>query len=595
MKKEDNPYTIHTSIDNTTAELVRLVCTNCGGGLTLTDKTHAICPYCGQTFLVDEAKGTVININIDYEDVGEVKKTISSTKKMLVVFLVIMIIIVLGILGVNLAANFSVLSSSDRDAAFEENGELLAIFCKDIFGKEYKDITDEEFAGIRYIRYDSDRDVNDGFHVIRYSFTNYEDCESEEAFQDTIETWTYHSSKASWPSDFTMFTGLTRIDNSNSLWLSQMKYSKKAKISFIETSESLKNVTACFEPEYVRVLHMGAQNGSLEGIGEYKNLEEIVADGYPGPDGTLDITGIGNCTRLRKIYLKSGTVSAGLEELEKLDSVRSLYVSGAKLKDSAFLEKMPKLEELSTEIGESGDVSMLDSVSGLKKLFFMDNGEVEIESLLELKQLEEVNLDIDQEEQLQKLQKLTSLKVLDLRLKIFGRAGNPVDVSKLAGMPKLERLTIEDFWGNGITGMESVFNKPGMKEISIGDGGISPDMTKLFLNPGLLEDNLSVEKVRMTGWISAKDSRKEGDFDILLHYPNLKKLDLGGSGINDISFLAAFQNLEVIDLQENEITDYSPLDSCKKLKRIYIFGNPEKEPVFSRNIQVYTEPHVGSL
>lgn len=595
MKKEDNPYTIHTSIDNTTAELVKMVCTNCGGGLTLTDKTHARCPYCGQTFLVDEAKGTVININIDYENAGEVNKTLSSTKKMLVAFFVIIIITVLAILGVNLAANFSALSSSDRDAAFEENGELLAIFCKDIFGKEYKDITDEEFASIRYICYDHDRDVNDGFHVIKYSFTNYEDCESEEAFQDTIETWTYHSSKASWPSDFTMFTGLTRMDNNNSLWLSQMKYSQKAKISYIETSESLKNVTACFEPEYVRVLHMGAQNGKLEGIGEYKNLEEIVADGYPGADGTLDITGIGNCTRLRKIYLKSGTVSAGLEELEKLTSVRSLYVSGTKLKDSTFLEKMPKLEELYTEIGESGDVSMLASVPDLKKLYFKDNGEVEIESLLELKHLEEVNLDIDQEEKLQQLQQLTSLKVLELKLKIFGGMRDSVDVSGLAKMPKLEKLTIEDFWGNGITGMESIFNKPGMKEISIGDESISPDMTKLFLNPSLLEDNLSVEKVKMTGWISAKDSKKEGDFDILLHYPNLKKLDLGGCGIDDISFIAEFQNLEVIDLQENEITDYSPLDSCKKLKRIYIYGNPKKDPVFSSNIQVYTEPYMESL
>ncbi len=595
MKKEDQPYTVHTSADNTAAELVQLICTNCGGGLTLTDRTHARCPYCGQTFLVDEAKGVVININIDYEGAEEVNQTIRSTKKVLVWFLVIAVITVLVILGVNLAANFSVLSSSDRDAAFEENGEFLAIFCKDIFGKEYKDITDKEFASIRYIRYDSDRDVNDGFHVIKYSFTNYEDCESEETFQDTIETWTYHSSKASWPSDFTMFTGLTRIDNSNTLWLSQMKYSKEAKISYIETSESLKNVTACFEPEYVRVLHMGAQNGNLEGIGEYKNLEEIVADGYPGPDGTLDITGIGNCTRLRIIYLKSGTVSAGLKELEKLGSVRSLYVSGVMLKDSAFLGKMPKLEELCTEIGESGDLSMLAEVPDLKKLYVTDNGEVEIEPLFEMKQLEEVNLDIDQEEKLQQLQQLTSLKALDLRLKIFARAGNPVDVSGLAGMPKLEKLSIEDFWGDGITGMESVFNKPGMKEISIGDTGISPDRTKLFLNPGVLEDNLSVEKIKMTAWINADNSKKEEDFKILLHYPNLKKLDLKGNGIEDIGFTADLQNLEAINLQGNKITDYSPLDSCKKLKRIYIYGNPEKDPVFSGNVQVYKEPHVGSL
>ncbi len=99
----------------------------------------------------------------------------------------------------------------------------------------------------------------------------------------------------------------------------------------------------------------------------------------------------------------------------------------------------------------------------------------------------------------------------------------------------------------------------------------------------------------MTAWINADNSKKEEDFKILLHYPNLKKLDLKGNGIEDIGFTADLQNLEAINLQGNKITDYSPLDSCKKLKRIYIYGNPEKDPVFSGNVQVYKEPHVGSL
>lgn len=595
MKKEENPYTIHTSIDNTVAELVKLECTNCGGALKLTDKTHAKCPFCGQAFLIDEAKGTVININIDYEGTEEVNQTINSTKRVLVLFLVIIVIFVLGILGVNIAANSSAMSSSDRDAAFEENGELLAIFCKDIFGKEYKDITDEEFASIRYIRYDSDRDVNDGFHVIKYSFTNYEDCESEEEFQDTIETWTYHNTKASWPSDFTMFTGLTRIDNSNSLWLSLTKYSEDAKISYIETDEALVNVTPCFPPEYVKVLHMGAQGGSLEGIEEYKNLEELVVDGYSGRGAELDITGLGSCTKLTKIYLSSGTVSAGLEELEKLENIRSLYVSGVELKDSVFLRKMPELEELSTKIGESGDVSMLEEVPNLKKLHLTDSEEVDIESLLCLKKLEEVNLDIDSQEMLQQLTQLENLKVLEIDLKIFGGSGNTADVSVLAELPKLEVLKIDDFWDGDIAGMESIFNKQGMRIIAIGDEVNTSMNAKVVLDPDLLEDNSSVEAVKLTGWKNAADGQEQEHYDILRHYPNLKRLDLGGNEIADIGFIADLQNLEVIDLQENEITDYSPLESCKKLKLIYIYGNPETEPDLPENIVVDKELSSGSV
>lgn len=595
MKKEENSYTIHTSGDNTAAELLKLECTNCGGSLKLTDPTHAICPFCGQTFLIDEAKGTVININIDYENTAEVHQSINSTKKVLILFLVVIIVFVLVILGVNIAANSSAMSSSDRDAAFEENGMLMAIFCKDIFGKEYKDITDEEFASIRYIRYDSDRDVNDGFHVVKYSFTNYEDCESEEEFQDTIETWTYHSSKASWPSDFTMFTGLTRVDNKNSLWLASTRYSKEARISCIETDEVLEHVTACFQPEYVKVLHIGAQTGKLEDIDKYKNLEELVLNDHPMWGEELDITGIGSCTKLSKLYLRSGKAGRGIEELENLSGLKSLYISGVALEDSDFLREMPQLEELYTELGEDADVSMIKEVPNLKKLHFTDSDEIEIEDLLCLKQLEEVNLEIDEIEDLQKLAQLKNLKVLELELEIFGGLKDPVDMSVLAELPKLEELKISDFWDGELAGMEQVFNKQGMRVIAIGDEMNTTMRTVLILNPELLEDNPSVEAVKMAGWKSSADGQKETQYDILRHYPNLRRLDIGGCGIDNIEFIAGFQNLEMVDLQENEITDYSPLESCKRLQKIYTRGNPKSDPKLPETIEVDGEPCLESV
>ena len=51
LRKEG--YVIRTSNDNEKAELLELQCKNCGGFLELTDKTHAVCPYCGQKYLID--------------------------------------------------------------------------------------------------------------------------------------------------------------------------------------------------------------------------------------------------------------------------------------------------------------------------------------------------------------------------------------------------------------------------------------------------------------------------------------------------------------------------------------------------------------
>lgn len=595
MKKDENQYTIHTSIDNTVAELVKLECTNCGGSLKLTDPTHASCPYCGQSFLIDEAKGTVINISFDYEDTPEVRQTINSTRKMLVLFLVIIVIFVLVILGINIAANSSVFSSSDRDAAFEENGRLLAIFCKDVFGKDYKDVTDEELASIRYIRYEGDRDVNDGFHVIKYSFTNYEDCESEEEFQNTIETWTYHNTKANWPSDFTMFTGLTRVDNSSSLWFSLTEYSKEAQISYIETDEVLANVTASFQPEYVKVLHMGSQSGHLEGIEEYKNLEELVVDGYSGRGEQLDITGIGSCTELETLYLNSGIVNAGLEELKKLSNIKSLYLSGVELKDSSFLKDMPNLEELSTNIGESGDLSMLENVPNLKRLHFIDNELTDIDALLSLKELEEVNITVDELEQLRQVTRLENLKSLEVDLQIFGDGRSAVDVSVLADLPNLEILKIDDFWDGDLAGMEYIFNKQGMKSIAVGDETYTSLMTQVVLNPDLLVDNPSVEEVKLAGWKNAEDGKQEKNYDFLLHYPNLRVLDLGGNELQEVDFIADLTNLEAVDLQGNNISDFSPLSSCRKLKQLYIYGNPQTTPEFPETVEVYTEAEYKSI
>lgn len=589
-KGKEDKYTIHTSIDNKTGELVKLKCSNCGATLELVDKTHAKCPFCGQVFLIDEAKGTVIDIDIDDGDVAEIKNTLNSTIRAILIFLVVVVFIVACILGMNLAANKSTFSSSDRDAEMEENGDLMRIFCKDIFGKEYGDITEEEFESIRYIRYDFERDVNDSFNVVEYSFTNYEDCASEEEFQDTIQKWSYSGNKSCWPSDFTMFTGLTRIDTRNSLWLSQVEFSKKAKISCVETDDQLSAVSSHFNPENIKVLHIGTQFDDLEGIEDYKNLEELEIECYSTSE-EVDISGLGVCTNLKKLNLNFASSYKGLEVLQNLKELKSIYISGVELKDSSFLKEMPDLEEIYTMSGESGDLSMLSYLPNLKRLHFTDSEPIDPSKLLQLEHLEELELEIDEKEDLQSLTQLKSLKSLNLHLTIFlGYQEEPVDVSALAELPYLEEMTLSDFWEGEITGVESILNKSTMKSLYLGGrSGIGSRM-KIVLNPELLVDNPSLECLKMVKWEnSEKDWEVEDNYDILTHYSNLRKLEMPKCELTNIEFMSGLTNLEVVNVQENEVTDYSPLLSCKKLRKIYVSGNPQKETGLSESVEVYRE------
>ena len=48
--RNDDQYTIRTRSYNEKPELMGLECKKCGGVLELTDRTHAVCPYCGQRY-----------------------------------------------------------------------------------------------------------------------------------------------------------------------------------------------------------------------------------------------------------------------------------------------------------------------------------------------------------------------------------------------------------------------------------------------------------------------------------------------------------------------------------------------------------------
>lgn len=88
-------------------------------------------------------------------------------------------------------------------------------------------------AQIRYIKYDYLRENDEWVNRIYYSFTNYEDCDSEEEFLETIQSWSSNDPYVVRATDFSMFTGITRVDTDNSVGLSDITFSKEAHISYV--------------------------------------------------------------------------------------------------------------------------------------------------------------------------------------------------------------------------------------------------------------------------------------------------------------------------------------------------------------------------
>ncbi len=558
-------YVIRTSNTGERAELLELQCKNCGGFLELVDRTHGVCPYCGQKYLIDEAKGTIINVHVDYSGSEEMKEAVNSTKKTLIIFLIVAAVITAGILVFNIAARKSVFSTSDADAPVDENGILLRIFCKDIFGKEFEDITAEEFARIRYIRCAYEREGSETFNVISYSFTNYEDCDSEEAFQDTVKKWTYRSKQVSWPSDYTMFTGLTRIDNTDAVWLSLVRFSPDCRISYVDTDDRLDTVAAVVNPENVKVLHIGIMGNNLADIGQFKNLEELSVDTNLS-SRTADISGISQCRHLKSLKLRCGEGYEGLESLTELKELKSLYIDKMPAPEWGFLKGLDQLEELFIYTGEDADLSVLKALPNLRKVDFLDQCYILPEELKKLSAVEELTAAVREPECLPVLAGFENLRSLDLHMAIHVY-DEPVDISPLADIRGLEALYLDNFWGCQYTGAESVLNLPGLKVFRLGQGAGSD--AEILMDEELLKGSGVLEEI---GFLNCRIldpvTQEDRDFGFIARFPGVKRLYLDECGLTDISFAAELGDLRECSLMDNAITDLSPLLTCRKLAAV---------------------------
>ena len=607
---------MNQNTNNEQLSYLKLQCPECGAPIKVTQDSHAICPFCNQTFLIDESEGLIVNINMDYGNSKETKKTIYITLIALSFFLLTAFLILLAIFFVNYDAIHSNFFSSDYEWGVT-GANVGKKLCEDIFDKRYQEISDDEFATIRYIQYDNEQlsGTDESIHIVQYSFTDYQDCENEEEFQSTIKTWTCQEYISNDPCDqspdFSMLTGLTRIAMDEHMYqYSKSKFSKSANIRYVSCySQSIdtRDIQEVINPEKVEVLeYMLTQD--IEGIKEFSNLKTLQIDVWFGSE--FDISEIEQCQNLEKLVItERSTDFIGLEKIEKLKNLKSLSLPSLYLHECDFIKNLTNLEQLTIEIdNENSKTEMLRNLKKLNTLHLSGNSCVPSKVIKQLPNVTTLKLSINSSEALRALKKLTNLTTLDVCIEVPSRTGQAtLNISSLAKFPNLEYLHIQpkpDFSSDKlyIYGLESLLNNSKLKGIYINERepsfmSSSDNNLILCIDKDSFHTN---DTLRQLQFVSCAFQDKNTDnvisLDFVTHYPNLEYLVADDCDIEDISFITSLPNLKYCSLTHNNLQDFTPLNQCRFLEVVAIYGNPNDTPELSEEIIILTgEPDSVTL
>ena len=561
---------IRTSRKNERSEFVKLECVNCGATPEMVDKKHALCRYCGQRYLVDDAEGRLIlDVNIKYGGNDEqTKRALKAVIVVLVVFLILAILVIKEIWEYNVPARESQLINEKEEAERVETDRVLELFCEEVFGKKYEKITQEELDSIRYISWDYS--VQGDITELTYSFTDYRDCESEEEFQATIQRWAGVNMHL--PMDFTMFKGLTRVDR----FASPMTFSQDAKISSLCTDLGLEHVREKINPQYVEVLHfeIGSLCGDyVEGLKEYSSLKELYLTGYQ--DTAMDMKELLEGKSLERLQVECHVQGyTNLEALGEQIHLKELWLEHSEVSDLSFLQNLKELEILGINTEAKPDYSVLAQLPKLK-VFDSYNSCLSAREIRGLQNVEVLNIEIDTQQALQELSKLSQLKRLVVHMNDIW-IYDVVDISALSQLPQLQYLSM---YGGTYKGVEGLYNHPTIEELWLSRNIVQTE--KLTPNPNLKGVSLSEEKV-----IDATTGEPVAVKEFLKLFPNIEVLSLSECRLTNVSFLAEYENLRNCNLQFNKIVDFSPLNQCKKLEKVYVYDNPYEELSFSDEVKV---------
>ena len=293
--------------------------------------------------------------------------------------------------------------------------------------------------------------------------------------------------------------------------------------------------------------------------------------------------------------------------IERLGEVEQLLVCGETLMGTlqeheeqvGFAHDRYAVETTHGDIGD-GDLELLAQCTNLRVLILDYQQITDLSPLADLP-LEYLSLTGNQISDLSPLVGQTELRVLDL-------GENPVrSVEVLAGLTALQEVTLE---ATGITSVET-FEGSGIQSLNVRGTWVTdfsplescPSLSRLVVGElpsgavetlagltGLVELRLystqEVDLSHFAGFQKLQDLDLYGctllHSETLTHLPSLRLLNLGETGVNDLSFLTEMPAMTDVDLRNNPLTDLTPLLDCPWLTLLTL--SPRHHPLVQEQL-----------
>ena len=386
------------------------------------------------------------------------------------------------------------------------------------------------------------------------------------------------------------------------------------------------------DPKRIRELGFNNNLSALDGIDLFEDLEILYVDHseindmdaliYAGNlreltldcEGSLtDFTVLGKFKNLERLSLAAEGIK-NLDFIDGLEHLKSLELTDAMVQTLAGIEDCTALETLSvTSCSDLKDMSMLSELKNLQELTLELPYECPEPDLSRLTELRKLTLSSFHDcSFIQNMTRLTELHLygchmsegMDLtgltslkELSCTSYTGSTIDIGAIEGFRTLERLDLHG--ADTYDDISGLFRLPRLKELNISDMQCELKFDAVVENSTLeilhMDDMYLYENVwvEYNAGITIVDWDKvtlDGNMDFVKKFTNLKELYLSGNGLTDLAFTEDLKALEVLDISENYITQLRPLAALPSLKKVICPGNPlRNEKVLKDSVQIIEE------
>ena len=340
-------------------------------------------------------------------------------------------------------------------------------------------------------------------------------------------------------------------------------------------------------------LAFAGQFGTRQGDGRYEAQYDLDSDGAigfgdflifsssfgkeAGSGGSTTTVTIPDASLRAAIEAALGKASGALITRTEMASLTRLEAPASEIRDLIGLEFATGLTSLILSDNSISDLTPLSGLTNLTLLILSGNLFSDISPLSGLTNLTSLNLSHNSISDISPLSGLTNLAVLILYDDTMIRDRSVL--SRLSNLSKADipdanlRMAIKITMGKASDDPVTNFEMAFLSELEAPNSNIR-DLTGLEFATSLTNLDLGTEQVSGEGYVN---SNHISDFSLLSGMTNLRRLDLGGNSISDLSALSGaisrLPSLERLYLDTNSISDITPLSGLIRLERLYLDTN----------------------